>query len=791
MMSDIEVTNDFNKNVTQFFANSNWQRQEIYRSYEYVAGHQITSEVYSERERKNKPITIVNLAATYVRAVAGSEVLKANQLDFISMDEQFDQEADIMGDSIEYVQYASSYLSERATARTDTATCGIGGTVTYLDMSFKNFIAGKPSVERIFPGFIFYDNSSRGSQINKKARWVGYADPVSIDTLNEYIESEVKKPDKATMGAGDFKAFLMSFSQQQNIGQIDFIYHYFWWEYDDIYDVANPFIDEQGALSQALAQDDDVANMLGDVLKTVQLDGKAAYWSLDKESYKLLNETVETIELLTGIEIEDLEYSKRKGKCFYRAQFAKGMLIKKSRSYTQGVHALNIMTGYFDEIMGIYYGLMRPMSQVQDALNISVSDFQSYARSAAGGGNVYIKGASESIERIIREKANEDAVTPIPGTAEVIPKETTNTPQVLIEFSRLMMELIPKTIGIPHEFMGMITTGDMTEALFGRVMEQTLNVLAEFANNSKSADIDQGTIFVELVKLMAEANDGMILPILSPGKKPENYFRLMKQNLAIEYAVRIVERPMTKSERQAQFNALSQLVPQYQAAGINIMPVLSKLSTLDQDLKDELVKLSTPQAPQPDPLNEALLDSQAKLQYATAKEKDAGANERAATLEGTIAKLQSEAEKNNAQTQEILASIGSDSAPLLKRKEMDLKRESMLLDHKHKMASLESDSEHKKATLTASSKPTVQLKLDAEDALGKVAETLAKSAENMEKMIASTAKRDDRVATATMRASEAMILAAKSIEKSASAPKKTVIQYNKQGRPIGAIQTEA
>jgi hypothetical protein len=51
-----------------------------------------------------------------------------------------------------------------------------------------------------------------------------------------------------------------------------------------------------------------------------------------------------------------------------------------------------------------------------------------------------------------------------------------------VEFIRLMMEVMPRTLGLGQEFLGVITSGDMTEALYGKIMKQSYAVLEDFAN---------------------------------------------------------------------------------------------------------------------------------------------------------------------------------------------------------------------------------------------------------------------------------------------------------------------
>ena len=692
MMDDEALLSEFNKNVGDFFPATLKQRNEIYKSYEYRDCNQWQAEDLKERERLGKAITMVNLAAPLIRAVSGTEVMQDKALGFVAIDEDFNTDADIMSDGVEYAQHVSGYDSEQSLAREDAATCGIAGTVTYLDMSKKGAIAGVPMVERIFPGFLYYDNSSRGARLNDRARWCGYADPVDVDQLTDYMKEKLNEKDVPESGGGGvFNDMLLSFSNQDNLHKIDMLYHYFWWEYDDIIDVANPF-EKGSALNATLIRDKDAAEMIGEMADRLNIDWEAAYFSFDTASYKDFRETLETVLLLTDTQIPSLETSKRKGKCYYRAEIARGHVLSKSRSYTQGGHPLNFITGYYDERQGIYYGMMRPLSYVQDALNMSISDFLSYARSASHGGSAYIKGSKDTLERLKKEKAHEDSLTPLPADAEVIGKALPNTPQVLVEFIRLMMEIMPRAVGLGQEFLGVITSGDMTDSLYGKVMRQSYAVLANFANNSASYSKRQGEIFVDIIKLMADANDGMILPILSPGKKAADYIRLKKQNLAREYAVRIVERPMTADERQDTFNKLSALLPQMQQAGANIVPILMRYAPLDQEDKDEMIELATPKPQPPDPLNVALLQSQTRYQNASAAKLEADAQETSATIDAKLSEIQSSIEKNLAQADKARAESGKEDTldpadMIMREKEMNLREQ----EYQVKRLSLEKD----------------------------------------------------------------------------------------------------
>ncbi len=682
MIDKDKLVQEFTGNLSKFYATTNVMRNEIFRSYEYKDGTQWDTVEDNNRlttsgntkNRKERILRTVNLAAPIVRAVVGSEVMEPSTLDYISTDPQFDVEADIISDACEWAQYVSNYQSERSIAAEDAATCGIGATVTYLDTTNRDFIAGVPIVERVFPNFLAFDRSSRGSQVNLKSSWVAYADPVSTDWMDGYIEEMTGgKTQAATDSAGDYKTFLLSRARLEHYDDIEFIHHYFWYDFEKIYDVANPFMDQQNVLSQVVMQDEDVANSVGEVTEDLQIDWQASFWSVDKDDYKKLAELVEMVQLLIpDAGIEDLEFSTRKGKIYYRAEFARGMLLKSGRSYSQSGHALNFITGYFEESTCNFYGMMRPLSEVQDNINELVTDFMAYSRAASHGGSAWVKGAGEAFERIQKDRINEDDITPIPGSTEIIPKALISTPQILLQGITLMTELLPRTLGLGQEFLGVVTSGDMTDSLFGRVMKQSYAVLEAWKNNSANYDIRQGRIFEELIRLMAEADEGKILPVLSADNDPQAFTRLSLQSLARNYAIRIIERPLTADERQETFNELSQLAPQALQAGVNLFPMLAKYAPVDYSDRQEMIEMATPPPPQPpDPLSVATMQSNIDFTNASAAKAQADAAKtnadveamtrdvdvdritKEAELEGKIAK----AELDEAKTKETMATI--------------------------------------------------------------------------------------------------------------------------------------
>lgn len=668
-MDNTDVIGQFSRNIGNFFNESDLQRTEIFRSFEFRDGHQWTGRELQVRTKADKKTFTVNLSAPFIYTIAGIHCMSDMATEIISMDEEYDPQASAMQRAAMYVRGVSGFDIEQSKAYGDALACGIGGVVTWLDTSHKEKISGLPVVDRIFPGFLFFDKSIRSGKVNRKSSWCGYADPVSRETLQERI-SEYPK---AETGASDPKGFLTSFLNGESVNDVEFIYHYFYRKREPIIDVLNPFTGADDVLTKAVLEDEDVANIIGSFAKKVNLNLQATYWSLNPEEYKDLRKSLKLIEALRPSDYDPLQTSTRKGYCYYHAEFAGGYLLYNKKTYTQDGFPLNIITGRFDETRGVYYGILRPLSEVQHALNMSFSDLVSYVSTVSNGGSAYISfpdGGGEALERIIKEKRNENAITPLPDGASVTPKALPNTPQVLIEAVRLMVDILPKLAGVTPELMGAVSSGDMTGALFGQIIRQSSYALEEFRNNGADSAIRQSEIEIAIAKMIASTNDSLVLPILY-GDNTEQRFRLMQQDLGREYAVRRIERPMTEDEKQDAFNKIIELIPILRDSGIDVSGIckmiIKKYAPLSYQDRQKIEEILTPQPAQPDPLNQSLLEAQVRLTNAQALELESQAqkqtNESAVTqamdesqIELNLAKVN----KTKAETADILTTKRED-----------------------------------------------------------------------------------------------------------------------------------
>lgn len=601
-----EVTELFQGALADFFTVNSAQRREIISSYMYMDCHRYqdngqfdTSVGIFGRQKQDpkKRSSNIALLPAIIRAVAGSEVMQERHIDIVPIDNpSYKKDADIMDKAVEYAQYSSGWKPAWDIAKRDAAICGLGATTTFLDMTETDAMSGKPECRRIHPLFLFYDNSGCGQELNKTANWCGYADPMKIKDLQAYAEEKLGDDIEGAEGDSYMAQFL--YGMMIHMDKINLLYHFFWKENETVKDVENP-METDPDLQQTLSSNDVALEFMARWAEDARVNISAPYWTLTTEQYSDLEKTLEAIQNIAGGEFK-LNSSARFIKCFYRAEFAFGKLLTWSRSYSQHEYPINFVTGYYDTSLNIFYGFARPLSFVQDALNIVFDDLLEYSHDSVTGGKVWIKGVGDDLKALKASKANEDDITPIPENAEITPKALASSPQTLLATAQLLIDMMPKAIGVGQEFLGIITSGDMTDSLYGKVVRQSFAVLQDFANSSSGYSRRQGNIFIDLMGSIAEVENGRILPILSPGYQKEDYFALTRQNIARQYVIRVMERPVTDDERMENMRILIQLSPNMQQAGINILPAIIENMRISEDMREKLMQMASPPPQQPD-----------------------------------------------------------------------------------------------------------------------------------------------------------------------------------------------
>lgn len=611
----------FQKHMQEFVGSTRIKvfRSSIAEMYAAKAGDQWTSDDKQRRTFRKQPMITVNRMAPLIRAIAGHAIVNREKADLFPRrfgDMANEQQADVMADAVEYVVDDCDFYYESSQASEDELTCGIGATDTGINYMNPDAPYGECDFGRIFPGYLLFDPHASMKNM-KDGMWRGYFEIVSRDYMIDEVESATGKPYVGEqMTSGDWRAELLTpfknFQFNENYG---IIYHYQYKKREALWKAENPFSDEwlqanpeAAQIVESYKQEEEATDLTTSTI------------SMDKKQYALFKGMIKTLDELYGFGLEgEIKYTKSEVLRCYRARIAENVVLEADYNFTQDF-SIKFKTLFYDEQQGVYYGLGRDVLPVQRALNEGVSDFVSYLRAVPKGGMNIEKDAVENFEEFVRTRANEQDVTIFKSGAlnanKVQPKQVPGQIPGLNDFITYMQDQIPGVIGIDPSFFAAVESGNMTSSLFGKLIKQAYNVLAPFFDGERSYLRDQTKVFMDVVRVLAENNSGMMLRRVSVSAGDEN-FALTQDGLAKEYDIAIAERPITQDEQLELANKMSELATVAAQFGKDLTPLVVKYLPLPSRDKQDVDKLMNPPPPPPDPINQELLAAEAAKSRAT------------------------------------------------------------------------------------------------------------------------------------------------------------------------------
>lgn len=614
MKSIQKIADDFSFEVDRFLSDADYGMREAATCYAIKDGYS-TSEIAANsdgayqndlggttqpQQKPDRRAVVANIMNPYINAQCG--VITKDKVTFTaySTDPQFSGEVDVGNDVIKWGVENSGYNIALTNTVLDVLVRGIGGSIWTLDFTNEQFPFGVPSVESKY--YLFYDRAPGQSLGSHNAAWCGYADPVYREELDRYIEAEGGFPKGQEGSAGtSFDAQLLQYvSESPN--DIAFLYHYFWREWTDIRLVDNPLVVHADVVAALAEVHPELLTVLGVFAREQQVDlERVTKWRLDNDGWKAYQELLKIIDSMTSIPLPKTDVIKRKMRCYYKAELADGKVLKKSQAFSRDCHPLNLCSGFYDRRAGCYYGTGRSMANVQIALHDALSDLATYTSRASTGGTVGIKGMGTELANTIDSIRNNERSFPLPENGAIQQLGTADAAQSMMGFVSLLIDLLPVTGGAGKEILGMMNKDTPAASLYRAAQQQQQVSLAPIINGVNQFIANSGKLFRDSMFEMASSIDGeFAIPKISPGKDESAYIYLSKQNLARNYSVVMDTEPTSEDERHDQFLKLSEIVgklpPELQVAA---MPDLIKLASMDEESKQNLIKVLTPQQGDP------------------------------------------------------------------------------------------------------------------------------------------------------------------------------------------------
>lgn len=602
-----EIMTLASKRFTDFVAGTEWwHNNEVRTNYSLYEGYQWSEENRQKYEADGIDIFTLNQISPIVDAISGFEIQNRTEVNYQPRLSDDDSRGfrDVVSSAVKYFEQDGFVAEQNSHAFADMLKCGLGA--THTTFNYEENPDGEVEVNRIFPAFVMYDTSARKKNL-KDANWAARVKVVDNEVIGEEFD-DIEEGQGLGDYSFDFTRFYNWYDANLRGGKLSCVIEYEWREKTPIHRVENPFYGAEG---------DELID---------------SYKKVAKESYQI-NLDDRIVTMAPGIYSQfrqDMKAlgiypksTKQKTYKYYRAMIADGKLAEYEENYSQKGFSIKFMTGKYSETRQCFYGVIRAISEPQRILNESVSDYKGYLSNIPKGGVEIEEDAVSDIKGFLDTYSKAKKVTIYrPGAlmqGKVRPKTSSGMPMGMVEMIPQSAQWMLDCVGLTPEFMGQMDSKLMTAQLQGQIIRQGLTVLAVYFDAKSNYMIEHGKILVDCVRIMAENSPGRLIRNVV-GQGASKYLPLFLDNIAAEYDVVIGEVAQTPGERQETFNKLVELSDKLmQSKGIDILPIVLRYSPFKKDEVDEIAQMTTPQPQQPDPLQQALLESQVALQNANAK----------------------------------------------------------------------------------------------------------------------------------------------------------------------------
>ncbi len=648
MLTDQEILDQAAQRFKEFRESKQWWlTNEVQQNYMLDAGDQWTTEDYDKYKADGIPTITINKTSPVIDSVAGFEILNRSEAKYSPRSTDDETKADfaqIAESGVNFIERKSKVAFHNSIAFRDMLMCGVGAVDMTIEYSKDD--TGLPHGRRIFPAFFMYDAAVREKNM-EDANWLAEAKIVDERVFSE--EYDVDGED----GVFSFNdtELLQYFDILQSAIPLTVAYCYQWRVKEPHCRVENPFFD--------LVDEMLIMNYAASAEKTYGFSLEDGVLGFTPANYAKFKKDCAAL----GIELGKM--LKKKKYVYYRALIGLNRVLEKSVNYSQSGFSTSVMTGKFDEKRQCYYGMVRAMRDPQRVYNRTISDLQGFLNTSSKGGVIIESDATDDLQGFIKTYAKAKHVTVVAKGAlslgKVQQKQTAAIPSGIPDLLNVSGMEIFATAGINPEWMGMMQSKDMTSALQTKIVKQVLSVLAIYFDAKKFFTIDQGRLFLDMLRILAENNPGRLIPV----KDGDKYMKLFASDIAKDYDVDIVDTPMTTDERAELFDKLMELTGILLQSGVNIAPVAIKYAPIDKKDTEEIQQMMLPPPPpQPDPVNQALIQSTTALNVANAQKISADAkkinlelltNQRSVDtdleqLTANLAKTKSEVQLNTAKT---------------------------------------------------------------------------------------------------------------------------------------------
>lgn len=621
---------------------SKW-REEARLSYDFVAGHQWSSQDKAALlDQMRQPVTF-NRVAPMVDAVTGAEILNRQEVRYIPREEGDVQVNEIITAADEWARELADTEDEESDAFADVVICGLGWSETRMDYSIDP--EGRIVDERIDPLEMWavpqgaFQRNLGNARALIRAR---YRDKDSLPAKwrkrlpnDTHGSSTADDPTTGWTGPKD------DYEREDNPDQKDrdadrrqvWIRHIQWWEEEPAWRIADP------------------------------MTGQAA--TVSRKQLKQINEMF----IRNGMKPpEAVEIEQRK---FYQAVLCGSVFLEPKAEIEAGAFTFKAITGKRDRNTNTFYGAVRAMIDPQMWGNKFFVQILHILNTAAKGGLLHEQDAFVNPRKALEDWGKPDAAIELKRGSLTGPKPAVQerTPAVFPAGTEKMMEFalnnLPQTSGINLELLGLVER-EQPGVLEMQRKKAGYAILAVFFDSLRRYRKEKGR--VRLYFIQHYISDGRLIRIKGQDSTMR-YVPLVKQSDTATYDVIVDEAPMSPNQKEQTWAMLQAMLPLLAKMQVppEIWQVLIEYSPLPSNVSGKLNQIIGQQAQQPPPPDPEMVKVQAQLEADKAKmqmEAEQAQIEAAMEQQRQQQELAFEREKHELKKQELAMKLEADQAKL-------------------------------------------------------------------------------------------------------------------------------
>ena len=569
---------------------SKW-REEMRLSYDFVAGHQWSSEDKSTLlEQMRQPVTF-NRIAPMIDAVTGAEILNRQEVQYLPREQGDVQVNELITAADEWSRELADTEDEESDAFADSVICGMGWTETVMD--YDEDPEGRIVDNRIDPGEMWWDPQARkrclaDRRFQIRARWRDRDD----------LPEDWRK--KLPSGTGKTGASLDDVESgstgprddyERDDGASDkdrpdsnrrrvWIRHFQWFDKEPVYRIADPTTGQAATVEKKQLQQ--MAEMF---LSHGMRPPKAVKMQQNK----------------------------------YKFAIVCGDVILDQGEIEANAFTFKCITGKRDRNANTWYGAVRAMVDPQMWGNKFFVQIMHILNTAAKGGLLYESDTFANPHKALEDWAKPDAGIELkkgaltgPGGPAVQERTPKSYPQGLDRLMEFALNNLPQTSGINLEMLGLVDR-EQAGVLEAQRKKAGYAVLAAFFDSLRRYRKEKGR--VRLFFIQNYISDGRLIRIKGKDSTLQ-YVPLVRDKDTATYDVIVDEAPMSPNQKEATWQMMQAMMPML--AKLNVPPevwsILIEYSPLPSSVSSKINQIISKQAQQPPPPDPAIIKANAEIE---------------------------------------------------------------------------------------------------------------------------------------------------------------------------------